>query len=33
MICEEIEAKVRDFFSLDGAAEADEAKPEVLTEE
>ncbi len=29
MIAEEIEAKVRDFFSLDGAAEA-EAKPEVL---
>jgi len=29
MVCEEIEAKVRDFFSLDGAAEAD-AKPEVL---
>ena len=32
MICEEVEAKVRDFFSLDGAAETD-AKPEVLTEE
>jgi len=32
-ICEEVEAKVRDFFSLDGAAESDEAKPEVLTEE
>ena len=29
MVCEEVEAKVRDFFSLDGAAEAD-AKPEVL---
>ena len=29
MVCEEVEAKVRDFFSLDGAAEA-EAKPEVL---
>ncbi|MBR5566332.1 MAG: recombinase RecA [Roseburia sp.] len=33
MICDEIEAKVRDFFSLDGTAEADGAKPEVLTEE
>ena len=32
MVCEEIEAKVRDFFSLDGAAEA-ENKPEILTEE
>ena len=29
MICEEVEAKVRDFFSLDGATET-EAKPEVL---
>ena len=29
MIAEEVEAKVRDFFSLDGATEA-EAKPEVL---
>ena len=29
MIAEEVEAKVRDFFSLDGAADA-ESKPEVL---
>ena len=33
MICEEIEAKVRDFFSLEGAEDAADAKPEVLTEE
>ena len=33
MICEEIEAKVRDFFSLEGAEDASEAKAEVLTEE
>ena len=30
MIAEEIEAKVRDFYSLDGASEGAEAKPEVL---
>ena len=33
MICEEIEAKVRDFFSLEGAEDAGEEKPDVLTEE
>ena len=33
MICEEIEAKVRDFFRLEGAEDSGEAKPEVLTEE
>lgn len=33
MICEEIEAKVRDFFRLEGAEDVGEAKPEVLTEE
>ena len=33
LICEEVEAKVRDFYKFDGAEEETGSKPEVLTED